>query len=205
MRAPAPRTLPLSEFVRFTVVIGSGRGAWYTGGPPREAAETCVRFLNRDERDLNNPYEENGFEFRVESAARAPGAAHIRRTPLSGAASSGLDCEAGVDITVPNAARIYDYAIGGVHNFAVDRAFWDETLKAFPTAGLVGRVTGFDHKPAVLRRALGSAQARFGGSAASGSNRSAGSSSSKGHRRSARGQDGNRRRRGPTPSGGLAR
>ena len=29
----------------------------------------------------------------------------------------------GVDITVPNAARIYDYALGGVHNFAVDREF----------------------------------------------------------------------------------
>jgi SAM-dependent methyltransferase len=45
----------------------------------------------------------------------------------------------GVDITVPNAARIYDYALGGVHNFAVDREFWDNALTVFPTAGLVGR------------------------------------------------------------------
>jgi SAM-dependent methyltransferase len=45
----------------------------------------------------------------------------------------------GVDITVPNAARIYDYALGGVHNFAVDREFWDNALKVFPGAGLVGR------------------------------------------------------------------
>jgi SAM-dependent methyltransferase len=45
----------------------------------------------------------------------------------------------GVDITVPNAARIYDYAIGGVHNFEVDRKFWHDTLKVFPNAGMVGR------------------------------------------------------------------
>lgn len=27
---------------------------------------------------------------------------------------------AGVEVTVPNAARMYDYTLGGYHNFAVD-------------------------------------------------------------------------------------
>jgi hypothetical protein len=27
-----------------------------------------------------------------------------------------------VDITVPNAARVYDYALGGYHHFAVEQA-----------------------------------------------------------------------------------
>jgi SAM-dependent methyltransferase len=45
----------------------------------------------------------------------------------------------GVDVTVPNAARVYDYAIGGVHNFAVDREFWRQTEKVMPDAALVGR------------------------------------------------------------------
>ena len=55
----------------------------------------------------------------------------------------------GVDITVPNAARIYDYAIGGVHNFEVDREFWHNALRVFPNAGLVGRANR-----AVLGRAV---------------------------------------------------
>ncbi|MGK5682588.1 SAM-dependent methyltransferase [Actinoplanes sp. URMC 104] len=45
----------------------------------------------------------------------------------------------GVDITVPDAARVYDYALGGVHNFAVDREFWHRAEKMFPDAGLVAR------------------------------------------------------------------
>jgi SAM-dependent methyltransferase len=44
-----------------------------------------------------------------------------------------------VDITVPDASRVYDYALGGVHNFAVDREFWHRAEAAFPGAGLVAR------------------------------------------------------------------
>jgi hypothetical protein len=40
----------------------------------------------------------------------------------------------GVDDTTPNAARIYDYFLGGNHNFAVDRAMGDQVLQAFPPA-----------------------------------------------------------------------
>ncbi|GID30735.1 SAM-dependent methyltransferase [Paractinoplanes brasiliensis] len=45
----------------------------------------------------------------------------------------------GVDITVPDASRVYDYALGGVHNFAVDREFWHRAEKLFPDARLVAR------------------------------------------------------------------
>jgi SAM-dependent methyltransferase len=45
----------------------------------------------------------------------------------------------GVDITVPDASRVYDYALGGVHNFAVDREFWHRAEAAFPEAGMVAR------------------------------------------------------------------
>ena len=38
----------------------------------------------------------------------------------------------GLDVTVPNAARVYDCALGGYHNFAVDREFKDLAEKAWP-------------------------------------------------------------------------
>jgi hypothetical protein len=45
----------------------------------------------------------------------------------------------GVEITVPNAARMYDYALGGYHNFAVDRDLVEQMEKISPGASLVGR------------------------------------------------------------------
>lgn len=44
-----------------------------------------------------------------------------------------------VDVQRPNAARIYDYMLGGSHNFAVDRAAGDAMLARFPDAALAGR------------------------------------------------------------------
>ncbi|MFG1607558.1 SAM-dependent methyltransferase [Actinoplanes sp. NPDC049265] len=38
----------------------------------------------------------------------------------------------GVDITVPNASRVYDFALGGVHNFRVDREFYTQAEQAMP-------------------------------------------------------------------------
>ncbi|WP_426514258.1 SAM-dependent methyltransferase [Dactylosporangium sp. McL0621] len=38
----------------------------------------------------------------------------------------------GVDVTVPNAARVYDYGLGGYHNFAVDREFAEQLISAWP-------------------------------------------------------------------------
>jgi SAM-dependent methyltransferase len=40
----------------------------------------------------------------------------------------------GVDVTVPNPARIYDYALGGCHNFAVDREFMERAERVVPGA-----------------------------------------------------------------------
>ena len=43
----------------------------------------------------------------------------------------------GVDVTVPNAARMYDYALGGYHNFAADREAVARVEQTFPGAGLI--------------------------------------------------------------------
>ncbi|MDR7274357.1 SAM-dependent methyltransferase [Catenuloplanes atrovinosus] len=40
----------------------------------------------------------------------------------------------GVDFSVPNAARIYDHALGGYHNFAIDREFWRTAEELVPGA-----------------------------------------------------------------------
>jgi hypothetical protein len=39
---------------------------------------------------------------------------------------------AGVDVDTPNVARIYDYLLGGMHNFEVDRAFAEKVIAACP-------------------------------------------------------------------------
>jgi hypothetical protein len=57
----------------------------------------------------------------------------------------------GVDVTVPNAARIYDYMLGGCHNFAVGREYAERTARVFPNArqgayanrAFLGRVVGW--------------------------------------------------------------
>jgi SAM-dependent methyltransferase len=44
----------------------------------------------------------------------------------------------GLDVNVPNAARMYDYALGGYHNFAIDREFVEKAESAMPGAKLLG-------------------------------------------------------------------
>jgi hypothetical protein len=46
----------------------------------------------------------------------------------------------GVDVAVPNAARMYDYALGGYHNFAVDREFVERAEAAMPGVRVLGHV-----------------------------------------------------------------
>jgi S-adenosyl methyltransferase len=48
--------------------------------------------------------------------------------PLRSAPAMALD----VDETVPNAARVYDYLLGGYHNFAVDRELAEKMIAGFP-------------------------------------------------------------------------
>jgi SAM-dependent methyltransferase len=43
-----------------------------------------------------------------------------------------------VEVTVPNAARMYDYALGGYHNFAVDREFVEKAEQMMPGAIAMG-------------------------------------------------------------------
>ncbi|MFD4643290.1 SAM-dependent methyltransferase [Lentzea sp. NPDC058436] len=55
----------------------------------------------------------------------------------------------GVDTGMPSAARLYDYLLGGGHNFAADRALADKFLKAQPNARSIARLNR-----AFLRRSV---------------------------------------------------
>ena len=56
---------------------------------------------------------------------------------------------ADIDTTRPSAARIYDYLLGGVHNFPVDRVVADRAVAASPEIPLGARTNR-----AFLRRAV---------------------------------------------------
>ncbi|AHH98562.1 SAM-dependent methyltransferase [Kutzneria albida] len=56
---------------------------------------------------------------------------------------------AGVDLTRASAARMYDYYLGGAHNFAVDRQRAEEVLAVLPQARVFAR-----QNRAFLRRAV---------------------------------------------------
>jgi hypothetical protein len=55
----------------------------------------------------------------------------------------------GVEVTVPNAARMYDYALGGYHNFAVDREFVERAEGLMP-----GAIASAHANRAFVRRAV---------------------------------------------------
>jgi hypothetical protein len=55
----------------------------------------------------------------------------------------------GIDTETPSAARVYDYMLGGSHNFAVDRAVAEQALAVMPEVRAAGR-----HNRAFLRRAV---------------------------------------------------
>ncbi|HCU97616.1 MAG TPA: methyltransferase, partial [Actinobacteria bacterium] len=50
------------------------------------------------------------------------------------------DPAAETDTDRPNIARVYDYLLGGSHNFATDRAFAEEFLARWPDARETMRV-----------------------------------------------------------------
>jgi hypothetical protein len=56
-----------------------------------------------------------------------------------GVSDAGRAGPAGIDITRPNVARVYDYHIGGKDNFAADRAVGDQILQLVPEARESGR------------------------------------------------------------------
>jgi S-adenosyl methyltransferase len=45
----------------------------------------------------------------------------------------------GIEVTVPNAARMYDYSLGGYHNFPVDREMSDRIERIAPGAMAIAR------------------------------------------------------------------
>src|SRR5690349_24666417 len=45
----------------------------------------------------------------------------------------------GADLTRPSAARMYDYYLGGAHNFAVDRELAGQVLALFPDGQLIAQ------------------------------------------------------------------
>jgi hypothetical protein len=55
----------------------------------------------------------------------------------------------GIDLTVPSVSRIYDYFLGGSHNFEVDREAARVALRAFPSIPKIGQANR-----AVMRRAV---------------------------------------------------
>ncbi|MEU7478998.1 SAM-dependent methyltransferase [Lentzea sp. NPDC042327] len=46
----------------------------------------------------------------------------------------------------PNEARLFDYYLGGAHNFAVDRALAEETIKQFPIAEMARTIRSFSRR-----------------------------------------------------------
>src|SRR5205814_8770889 len=55
----------------------------------------------------------------------------------------------GIDLNRPNAARMYDYALGGSHNFAVDREMVEKVEAMLPGSSLIAHANR-----AFLRRAV---------------------------------------------------
>ncbi|GAA1350433.1 SAM-dependent methyltransferase [Saccharothrix algeriensis] len=54
--------------------------------------------------------------------------------------SSSFEPRSDVDLSVPSAARAYDYFLDGAHNFAVDRAFADQVLAIAPSVPAVTKL-----------------------------------------------------------------
>jgi len=50
--------------------------------------------------------------------------------------------KAGIDTTVPHAARVWNYWLGGKDNYAVDRKIGDEILAVFPAQAEIARSLG---------------------------------------------------------------
>jgi hypothetical protein len=53
--------------------------------------------------------------------------------------SSGVEGPAGLDTTIANVARVYDYMLGGKDNFAADRELATRLLQAFPQSARIAR------------------------------------------------------------------
>ena len=71
------------------------------------------------------------------------------RDTMGDAMASDRSIPEGVDLEQPSSARIYDYHLGGDHNFAADRAVGDQVIAAWPDGLRIVR-----ENRAFLRRAV---------------------------------------------------
>ncbi|HEY3609969.1 MAG TPA: SAM-dependent methyltransferase [Pseudonocardiaceae bacterium] len=62
-----------------------------------------------------------------------------------------------VDLTTPSVARVYDYYLGGAHNFEIDRVFAEKIIAGFPEARDFAR-----HNRGFLQRAVRTAVTELG-------------------------------------------
>ena len=67
-----------------------------------------------------------------------------------------------IDVGIPSAARVYDYLLGGAHNFDVDRIVGEKVLAAVPNGREIAR-----SNRAFMSRAGRSSRARSGRSSQS--------------------------------------
>ncbi len=63
---------------------------------------------------------------------------------------------AGVDPTVPTAARIYDYLLGGSANYPADRAAAEQAIAAYPHLPVLDAVPGGSYLVLSRRASLSS-------------------------------------------------
>src|SRR6202034_2101805 len=64
--------------------------------------------------------------------AEAPSGSKNPRIQWSHQVPGDLDVPAGIDMTIPNAARMYDYYLGGANHFPADREAAEHVLRAAP-------------------------------------------------------------------------
>jgi S-adenosyl methyltransferase len=63
----------------------------------------------------------------------------VETEPIEGEGAGSAWVPAGVDMSRPSAARVYDYYLGGFHNFAVDREMAQQAIAMWPDLPLIMR------------------------------------------------------------------
>src|SRR5690349_18096646 len=87
--------------------------------------------------------------------AATPGSVRATKRPATATVSEGVGVErpvwapGSVDLERPSASRVYDYYLGGSHNFAVDREMAQRAIQLWPELPLIMQANR-----AFLRRAV---------------------------------------------------
>jgi hypothetical protein len=102
----------------------------------------------------------NGWEYRRRRHAARIGHRTGAVRVTSDAGLEAVPSADGLDTARPNAARIYDYLLGGKDNYAADRQAADQLLRALPDAALVARANRA-FMAAAVRQVAASGVAQF--------------------------------------------